>query len=162
MNLEFNINLGKHYKNNSQKIRVLTETWVVENLYCPKCGNLKIEKFPNNTPVGDFFCSKCNNQYELKSKNGINSTIIADGAYDTMIERITSNSNPDFLFLTYTENKVNNLSLIPKYFFTPEIIIKRSPLSENARRAGWIGCNIDCKKIPVQGYIPIIKNGLIF
>lgn len=161
MNLYFNINLGNNYKNNSQKIRVLTENWISDNLYCPKCGNLKIEKFPNNTPVADFFCTKCYNQYELKSKNGINSTIIVDGAYDTMIERITSNSNPDFLFLTYTENKVNNLSLIPKHFFTPEIIIKRSPLSKNAKRAGWIGCNIDCKKIPIQGYIPIIKNGVI-
>ena len=70
-------------------------------------------------------------------------------------------NNPNFLFMTYSDYHVNNLYLIPKHFFTPEIIIKRSPLSVNARRAGWIGCNIDCKKIPLQGFIPIIKNSII-
>jgi type II restriction enzyme len=32
---------------------------------------------------------------------------------------------------------VNNFFVIPKYFFIPEIIEKRKPLSETAKRAGW-------------------------
>jgi type II restriction enzyme len=79
-----------------------------------------------------------------------------------MIERINSNNNPNFFFLTYTkELKVNDFLIIPKQFFTPEIIIKRKPLSENAKRAGWIGCNIDIKRIADTGKVFLVKNSKI-
>ena len=45
------------------------------------------------------------------------------------------------------------------HFFTPEIIIKRKPLSDNARRAGWVGCNINITDIPQSGKIFIVKDG---
>ena len=35
---------------------------------------------------------------------------------------------------------------------------KRKPLSGNARRAGWIGCNILYSEIPAQGKIAVIRN----
>ncbi|MBR0383508.1 MAG: restriction endonuclease, partial [Eubacteriaceae bacterium] len=54
-----------------------------------------------------------------------------------------------------------NFYFIPKHFFTPEIIKKRKPLSQSARRAGWIGCNIQVSGIPKAGKIPIIENGMI-
>lgn len=47
---------------------------------------------------------------------------------------------------------------VPKYFFVPELVEKRKPLADNARRAGWVGCNILFDKIPIQGRIPIIEN----
>ena len=50
---------------------------------------------------------------------------------------------------------------IPKQFFTPEIIIKRKPLSDTARRAGWIGCNIDISKVPDNGRIFIVENSKV-
>jgi type II restriction enzyme len=77
-----------------------------------------------------------------------------------MIERITSNENPDFLFLGYdlSAMQVVDLMVIPKYFFVPEIIEKRKPLGPNARRAGWVGCNILLEQIPVQRRIPIVMN----
>ena len=76
-----------------------------------------------------------------------------------MIERISSNQNPNFFFLTYTKTwSVNNFLIIPKQFFTPEIIIKRKPLSDTARRAGWVGCNIDISKITDAGKVFIVKN----
>nr|WP_253698308.1 DpnI domain-containing protein [Treponema denticola] len=37
-------------------------------------------------------------------------------------------------------------------------MLKRKPLSNTARRAGWIGCNIDISKIPDAGKIFIIKD----
>ena len=37
---------------------------------------------------------------------------------------------------------MESLMKIPKHFFVPDIIEKRRPLAENARRAGWVGCNI--------------------
>lgn len=55
--------------------------------------------------------------------------------------------------------EVQNFLVIPKHFFIPEIIEKRKPLSENARRTGWVGCNILLQSIPLSGKIFYIKNG---
>lgn len=161
MNLNFNLKLADGYKSNSQIARVLTENWVKENSYCPNCGQLPLNDFENNMPVADFYCLACKEEFELKSKNGKLSAIINDGAYDSMIKRITSDTNPNFFFLTYDKSVVNNFLVIPKQFFTPDIIIRRKPLSETAKRAGWIGCNIDISKVPENGRIFIVENSRI-
>lgn len=163
MNLKFDNDAISKYHSNSQIARLLTENWVKKNMYCPRCGRLHIEQFENNRPVADFFCPQCSSEFELKSKSGTLGAKINDGAYSTMIERITGNHNPDFFFMSYSksEQTVENLIFIPKHFFVPDIIEKRKPLADNARRAGWIGCNIVIDKIPEQGRIPIISNRVI-
>lgn len=124
---------------------------------------MSINHFPNNAPVADFYCPACNNQYELKSKSGSIKRKINDGAYHTMIERITSNENPDFLFMRYSKENlcVRDLIFVPKHFFVPDIIEKRTPLPSNAKRAGWVGCNILVNKIPQQGCVSIISDGIV-
>lgn len=163
MNLDFDNSIISNYHSETQIARVMTENWVSENMYCPRCGNLHIKHFKNNRPVADFFCPVCNNQYELKSKNGLLGNKVNDGAYETMIKRITGNQNPDFFFMSYSkkELKVRNFVLIPKHFFIPDIIEKRKPLSTTARRARWVGCNILIDKIPEQGRISIISDGAV-
>ena len=163
MNLVLDNSIIKTYHSNTQIARVLTENWVSKNMYCPRCGNLSISRFKNNRPVADFFCPCCKNEYELKSKNGTLGHRINDGAYSTMIERITSNNNPDFFFMSYSmrELRVKDFVFIPKHFFVPDIIEKRKPLAPTARRAGWIGCNILIDQIPEQGRISIISSGEI-
>ncbi|MGE4346614.1 MAG: DpnI domain-containing protein [Flavobacteriaceae bacterium] len=159
MNLAINTDLAKGYTSNSQIARLLTENWVLHNSYCPSCGDLPLNEFENNRPVADFYCKKCNEEFELKSKGGKLSSTIADGAYSSMIERINSENNPNFFFLTYTKNwTVNDFLIIPKQFFTPDIIIKRPPLAETARRAGWVGCNIDLSKVAEFGKVFLVKN----
>lgn len=163
MNLHFESEIAKQYNSKSQKIRVLTEDWVKRNQYCPICGNDILNNYDANKPVADFYCSDCQSDFELKSKEnnkGLLGNKITDGAYDTMIDRITSLQNPNFFFLTYNKNTINNLILIPNHFFTPSIIEKRKPLSDNARRAGWVGCNINIGEIPDNGKIFIIKNNI--
>ncbi len=130
-------------------------------MFCPRCGNSEINSFTNNKPVADFYCPNCKNQFELKSKAGNFSKKINDGAYSAMISRITSNKNPDFFLMNYSrdENYVKDFAMIPKNFFVPEIIEKRPPLADTARRSGWVGCNIIIDKIPEQGKIYIIQNG---
>ncbi len=163
MNLKFNTDLASTYTSNSQIARVLTENWVKENSYCPNCGKDKINEYPNNQPVADFFCDFCSEDFELKSKNGKLGKKINDGAYSTMIERINSVNNPNFFFLAYSKNnwKVNDFLIIPKHFFQCEIIEKRKPLAETARRAGWIGCNIDLQRIPELGRIFFVRNSVV-
>lgn len=163
MNLVFDSSIIENYNSRTQIARVLTENWVNQNMYCPRCGNIHIKHFENNRPVADFYCPSCNNEYELKSKDGVLGHKINDGAYSTMIERITSNNNPDFFFMSYSKKElcVKDFVLIPKHFFVPNIIEKRKPLAPTARRAGWVGCNILIDKIPEQGRVEIISNGKI-
>ena len=160
MKLAFNKQLATDFKSASQKMRVLTERWVGNSIFCPNCGKLDIDRYPNNQPVADFFCSNCHEEYELKSKQNSIGTKIVDGAYRTMIERLTSSNNPNFFFLNYdlSNFEVVNFLVIPKHFFVPEIIEKRKPLATTARRAGWVGCNILLRSIPQTGKIFFIKN----
>ena len=65
MNLFFNTNLAEEYHSNSQKIRVMSKNWVNDNVYCVRCGN-KLSHFESNKPVGDFYCEKCKEEFELK------------------------------------------------------------------------------------------------
>ena len=160
MKLILDTQLGTNYKNASQRARVLTEHWVDESVFCPNCGRLDIDKYPNNRPVADFYCSNCKEDYELKSKQDGLGAKILDGAYRTMIERLQSSNNPNFFLLNYDLGNlfVLNFLVIPKHFFIPEIIEKRKPLAITARRAGWIGCNIVLQGIPESGKIFFVKN----
>ncbi|MDT8375397.1 MAG: DpnI domain-containing protein [Mariprofundaceae bacterium] len=163
MILDFAVEKSFGYTNKSQIARVLTEDWVSRNGYCPNCGETHLSTFTNNRPVADFYCEKCSEQFELKSKMGPKvGQKIVDGAYLTMIERIESDTNPHFFFLTYDKSKwsVSNFLIIPKHYFTADIIEKRKPLSSNARRAGWVGCNIDLTKVPEYGRIFLIQNSI--
>lgn len=45
--------------------KLITEHWVDESAFCPNCGHFEIDKYPNNQPVADFFCSNCREDYEL-------------------------------------------------------------------------------------------------
>ena len=126
MNLCFDQSLGLGYKSNSQKIRVMSESWVNDNIFCPVCGNARISKLENNRPVADFQCPSCGEIFELKSKDGRIGRKISDGAYDTMISRITSMTNPDLLVMHYFSLQVVDLTVVPKFFFTPTVIEKRN------------------------------------
>ncbi|MDO8668542.1 MAG: DpnI domain-containing protein [bacterium] len=164
MNLFFDLKiLSKEYKSQPKKIGFLTEDWVDKQIFCPNCGELKINKYEDSRPVADFFCSHCKEEYELKSKKDSMGSKILDGAYRTMVERLQESNNPNFFFLNYDKTKfeVLNFFVIPKHFFTPDIIEKRKPLSENARRAGYVGCNILTSGIPQTGKIFFVKNKIV-
>ncbi len=162
MNLSFDISNATGYTSNSQIARIITESWVKINVFCPSCGNDRLTQCKNNSPVADFLCDSCKSEYELKSKNGAFSQRIVDGAYQTMIKRISAENNPHFFFLNYSlkDQVVSNLLVIPKHYFIEDIIEKRKPLGVDARRAGWIGCNILLSNIPSTGKIFFVQNGI--
>jgi transposase-like protein len=72
MDLLFDKKLAENYTSQSQKIRVITESWVNRQVYCPNCGQVDVGKYGNNRPVADFFCTNCKEEYELKSKQDPN------------------------------------------------------------------------------------------
>ena len=163
MDLRFDTSLMQGFKSASQIARVLTEDWLARNMYCPVCGEVAIKRAEHNAPVKDCVCDSCKAQYELKSKKSKAIKYVSkviDGEFQCMIDRITSLDNPSFFFMHYDAYEVNNLIIVPNCFFIPEVIEKRKPLSQGARRKGWEGCNILLKQIPEFAKIPIIKNGV--
>jgi type II restriction enzyme len=159
MKINLDQKLTSSYKSHSQIARALTESWAKDELFCPMCGG-DVDKYANSKPVADFYCRSCREDYELKSKKDSFGAKVVDGAYETMIRRLGESNNPNFFLLNYDVDRweVQNLFIIPKHFFVPEIIEKRKPLSNLARRAGWVGCKIVLKNIPQSGKIFYIKD----
>lgn len=120
-------------------------------------------RFPNNSPVADFFCAGCQEEYELKSKKGKLGNQLQDGAFNRKCERLAASNNPNLFVLNYDLKNlaVTNLLIIPKHFFIRDFIRERKPLAESARRAGWIGSNILLGKIPDSGKIHIVRDGIL-
>ena len=160
MTLNFNEKLADGYTSYSQKARVLSEAWVLKQIYCPSCGG-RVYDYENNKPVADFYCKKCSEDFELKSKKGKIGKKVSAGAYSQMIKRISSQQKPNFFFMGYEVEawRVSNFFVVPKHFFVSEIIEERKPLAVGARRAGWVGSNILFSKIPKAGQIFYIENG---
>ncbi|MCX5851323.1 MAG: restriction endonuclease [Deltaproteobacteria bacterium] len=162
MQIRFDIKIAERYHSASQKSRVFTEAWVDNEAFCPNCGS-SLSQFQKGRPVADFYCPKCREEYELKSKKDSIGMKIVDGAYRTMLERLRSDNNPNLFLLNYDLRsfEIQNFFVVPKHFFVPEIIEQRKPLSETARRSGWVGCNILLKDIPLVGKIFYIKKGKV-
>ena len=146
------------YKSTSQRIRLLSEEWFRNEMYCPACGNEGLQKLPNNSRLADFSCENCGEIYELKSKGTSIGRSILDGAYYAALERITSSTNPNLFVLHYHSNLVEDLTLIPKHFFTPDILRIRNALAPTARRAGYVGSVIMYSEIPDAGKIAVITS----
>jgi type II restriction enzyme len=151
------------YTSGTQKARAWTEAWVSAWAYCPHCGNAKMSQFPNNSPLADFLCGSCSEEFELKSQKSKFGAKVADGAYNTKCERLAASNNPNLLLMNYDVKSLSvvNLLIVPKHFFVREIIEERKPLAATARRAGWIGSNIVLSRVPESGKICIVKSGVV-
>ncbi len=126
----------KAYSSGSQKAKAWTEAWVTAWAYCPHCGSARISPFPNNSPLADFFCPSCNEEFELKSQKGKFGTRVVDGAFKTKCERLAESNNPNLFLMNYDLKSlaVVNLFIVPKHFFV---------------------------RIPESGKIHIVKGGVI-
>lgn len=159
MNLNLNPSLGEQYKSATQKSRVISEDWTERNAFCFSCGGT-LAREKNNARVLDFTCVRCHNEFELKSTRGKFSNKLPDGAFSTMMARLCDVSSPDFFFLTYDLKSfcVTNFFAVPTYFLDATVIEKRKPLGPDARRAGWVGCNIVMTRIPEAGRVFYVRN----
>jgi type II restriction enzyme len=151
------------YSSGSQNARTWTEQWVRAQVYCPNCGAEAIKPFPNNSPLADFHCITCSEEYELKSQRNKFSNKVLDGEFKTKCERLAADNNPNLFLLNYDLKQLSviNLFVVPKHFFVREIIEERKPLAATARRAGWVGSKILLNQIPLSGKIYIVRNGQI-
>ena len=101
MNLYFDPAQAAGYKSRAQIVRVLSEHWLKANVPCINCGST-LQKTENNSRVKDFICPDCQENYELKSKEGLSiGKGMPDGAYNTMLARVQAEDNPNFFLLAY-------------------------------------------------------------
>lgn len=129
-------------------------------MFCVKCGHRKLRHLKNNSRFRDFKCERCGNVCELKSTTSSIKNQILGGAYQAMVERISSGEAPDLLVMRRSakESLVQELIIIPRSFLSLNIIRKRKPLSSRARRAGWTGGIILLKNIPEAAKVKVIVN----
>lgn len=162
MLLTLNSGLASGYKSQSQIARRVSEQWGLENLYCSACSSDRLTQSPNNTPAIDFVCPRCQQSYQLKCSSKWNEQKVMDAGYEAMMRAIRSDATPNLLIMQYSANwQVNNLLLVPSFFFSATAIEKRKPLSPNARRAGWVGCNIMLRAIAPEGKLRLVSNGTL-
>lgn len=146
------------YKSASQRARVFSESWIADNFGCPKCDG-PLARTPNNTSVRDFVCTPCGYGFELKAKQGPFGGRVADGAYQTMLASIRSDTCPHLLLLSYTADyRVQDVTAVPQQFLVEEIVLPRKPLGPHCRRAGWQGCNLNIGMLPPDGRIKCVAN----
>lgn len=152
--------LALGYRSSSQRARVITESWGEQNLYCPNCPSPSLKRLANNTEARDFACPRCGFEYQLKGQLGPLLRVI-DGAFDAMMRAIRQDRTPNFYFLRYERVnwRIEDLMIVPSFAFPPSAIIKRKPLGPTARRAGWVGCNIQMTRIPLDARIAVVRDG---
>lgn len=160
MNLQCRLEFAAAYKAGPQIARVVSEEWCTREMYCPACKSGALSQSRANTPAVDFACPRCEQLFQLKSLKSWNPRKIPDAGYEAMMRAIRSDRAPNLFVLQYSSNwLVQNLVLIPRAFFTESVIEKRKPLGQQARRAGWIGCNILLSQIPADGKIAVVSDG---
>ena len=83
-----------------------------------------------------------------------------DSAYTKMVEAIENNRTPNLFVLHYDPIRwtAQNLILIPRFALSLSCLEKRRPLGPNARRRGWVGCNILLANIPPDARIPVMTD----
>lgn len=161
MDLTLDPATAEGYSSKAQRSRVITETWAEENLYCLNCKSNTIDAHRPGKKVEDFLCPSCDRRIQLKAKRGGHGNKVANSAYEKKMEAIRSNEAPDYAFMGFDPDvwRVIDLYFVPGHYMTPTVVEKRTPLSSDARRSGWIGSNILLERIPERGRIKIVKDG---
>jgi type II restriction enzyme len=160
VNLSMTGELAAAYTSGAQRARVVTEAWARSQLYCANCDSSSLGETPANNRAIDFVCPCCHAPFQLKAKSSSLGETVADGAYTAMLAAIREDRTPNLLLMRYTLPawEVRDLLLIPSFMFPESAVIKRKPLAATARRAGWVGCNIDLRRIAPEARIPIIAG----
>jgi type II restriction enzyme len=158
MNLSMTGALAAAYRSGAQRARVVTEAWARSQLYCANCDSSSLGETPANNRAIDFVCPRCRAPFQLKAKHSALGETVTDGAYTAMVAAIREDRTPNLLLMRYALAtwEVRDLLLIPSFMFSESAVIKRPPLSATARRAGWVGCNINLHRIAPEARIPIV------
>lgn len=160
MDLTLEPSLASDYKSPAQIARVVTEAWFEDQAYCPNCTTDSIQAHRPGKKVEDFQCPTCDRRIQLKAKSRSFGNKITNSAYQPKADAIRDNHAPDYAFLRYNKDawRVRSLMLVPGHLLTLGTVEKRDPLSDSARRSGWVGSNILLDRIPDEGKLWMVRN----
>ncbi len=167
MNLVCDSQIAHKFRSRSKQVRVVTEAWFGSQAYCLACKSDYLTTSKPNAIARDFVCSICCQSYELKSSERVEGKKVVDGAYTTMLERIRGLDAPVLVLLKYIRSlpnlpwMIDRLIAVHPVFLTDAVIEPRTPLSPNAKRAGWQGCSLRMDRIPPDGRLVIVSGGKI-
>lgn len=153
--------LAARYHSPAQIARVLSEAWATANLYCPCCPQDSLDCCANNREAIDFTCGGCESVFQLKSSKTSFGKRVTDGAYNAMARAINAGTTPNLVMMRYDSSRwtVSELEFIPSFAFTLSSIERRRPLSKDAERHDWVGCNIVISNVPADLRIKLIHSG---
>lgn len=79
-----------------------------------------------------------------------------------MMARIEADEAPNLILLHYRLDwSIQDVTALHSVFLTAEVVEARKPLSASARRAGWQGCNLRLDRIPADGRISLVSEGVV-
>jgi len=161
MELACDPSIALGYVSGTQRARVISESWFAGNCYCLACDEESLTRSKPNTQATDFLCSSCGHRYELKTFLKRPQKSLVDGAYSALMSRINTHRAPTLCLLERDSVwRIHSLTAIHSSFLVPWVVEKRPPLGPNARRAGWVGCNLRLDRIPPDGEIELIAGGV--
>ena len=148
------------YTSETQRARVVLETWAKLNLWCNSCGSPTLLSLPPNTPVSDLRCATCRLEYQVKSQSHPFRKTIKGAKYDPSYERALDKDMPDYVLVQYDRllEQVIRVEIVRGHELTPDRIIKRRALRAGARREDWIGFNVNIEGVT---RVPIVAPAFL-
>ena len=114
-------------------VGIQMETFVANELCCPRCNLKTLRSLGNHSPSLDVICMNCKMNYEVKSKC-ISDRIIPNdltlphGNYFDYINRQNTVNGLDFIIIIYGANRSTKIIDIRKILYIPANIAKNSDL----------------------------------
>jgi type II restriction enzyme len=128
-----------------QELGVFGEQKVVQKCACPKCKRSRtLVRLPTNFKCADVICDFCGYLGQVKAARVKDITkipkAVLGAAWKPQKERMDAAIYfPLFLVLASENLKQHAIYYLAADLQKPELFRPRSPLSKNARRAGWQG-----------------------
>jgi len=134
-----------------QKLGDWGEKLVAKKCSCPKCKKERtLKTLPTNFKCVDIVCDFCGYLAQVKTKTVKNidslPSSIPGAAWGPQKERMDAGIYFP-LYIVLKADKKNAIYYLPVDYQDEEIFVKRNPLSQNAKRAGWQGFNYDLSKL---------------
>jgi type II restriction enzyme len=140
------------WKSNSRIIGRAAEIYSFKNIICQNCNEMNWLECDINAKSKDQICKNCGKKYQIKCKNTtkkLYNNIKKNNEFKTIgaeynITLKSVEDEIDYIIILYEKVNHNILNIIhiKSVDITCDNIIPRKPLSKNAKRAGWQGCNL--------------------
>ncbi|HBM90432.1 MAG TPA: hypothetical protein DD400_00925 [Rhodospirillaceae bacterium] len=138
-------------KTTKQMLGELGEKLVVKRCRCPKCKRERtLRLLPKNFKCADVVCDFCGYLAQVKTSSVSDITVppkkLISAAWKPQEERMKAGIYFP-LFLVLVNDRAKAVYYLSADLQSPEMFIKRKPLSSTARRAGWLGFYYDLEAV---------------